>query len=86
MSRRLLDLTGARLDSAWCTAGLDVQVLSLNSPGLQAESDAATAVSRATAVNDLLAATIEAHPTRFAGFAALPLQDPQAAAKESSAR
>ena len=34
------------------------------------------------AVNDLLAATIEAHPTRFAGFAALPLQDPQAAAKE----
>src|SRR3954453_14333068 len=81
MSRRLLDLTGARLERM-DAAGLDVQVLSLNSPGLQAEPDAATAVSRATAVNDLLAATIEAHPTRFAGFAALPLQDPQAAAKE----
>ena len=81
MSRRLLDLTGARLERM-DAAGLDVQVLSLNSPGLQAEPDAALAVSRAAAVNDLLAGTIETHPTRFAGFAALPLQDPQAAAKE----
>jgi 2,3-dihydroxybenzoate decarboxylase len=80
-SRRLLDLTGERLE-AMDAAGLDVQVLSLNSPGIQAEPDPGVAVSRAAAVNDLLAATIEAHPSRFAGFAALPLQDPQAAAKE----
>lgn len=39
--------------------GLDVQVHSLSSPGTQAEADA-------TAAED---------PTRFAGFAALPLQD-----------
>ena len=39
-------------------------------------------MSRAATVNDVLAATIEAHPSRFAGYAALPLQDPQAAAKE----
>ncbi|WP_410574803.1 amidohydrolase family protein [Amycolatopsis sp. cmx-4-61] len=80
-SRRLLDLTGERL-SAMDAAGLDVQVLSLNAPGIQAETDPAIAVSRAAGVNDLLAGTIAEHPDRFAGFAALPLQDPQAAAKE----
>jgi 2,3-dihydroxybenzoate decarboxylase len=80
-SRRMLDLTGERLE-VMDAAGLDVQVLSLNSPGIQAEPDPAVAVARAVAVNDLLAETIAAHPTRFAGFAALPLQDPQAAAKE----
>lgn len=80
-SRRLLDLTGARIAEMDVT-GLDVQVLSLNSPGIQAEPDPAVAVTRAAAVNDLLAATIAEHPTRFAGFCALPLQDPKAAAKE----
>ena len=80
-SRRLLDLTGERLD-AMDAAGLDVQVLSLNSPGIQAERDARVAVAAARTVNDLLADTITAHPDRFAGFAALPLQDPAAAAGE----
>lgn len=80
-SRRLLDRTGERLE-LMDAAGLDMQVLSLNSPGIQAEPDPVVAVARAAAVNDLLAATVTAHPTRFAGFAALPLQDPQAAAKE----
>ncbi len=80
-SRQLLDLTGERLERM-DASGLDVAVLSLNSPGIQAESDPSVAVERAIAVNDLLADTIAAHPTRFAGFAALPLQDPQAAAKE----
>jgi 2,3-dihydroxybenzoate decarboxylase len=80
-SRRLLDLTAERLP-AMDAAGLDVQVLSLNSPGIQAEPDPAVAVARAAAVNDLLATTIAENPTRFAGFAALPLQDPPAAAAE----
>jgi len=80
-SRRLLDLTGERL-AGMDAAGLDLQVLSLNSPGIQAEPEPAIAVTRAAAVNDLLAGLIAEHPTRFAGFAALPLQDPQAAAKE----
>ncbi|ROR46374.1 amidohydrolase family protein [Kitasatospora cineracea] len=80
-SRRLLDLTGERL-AEMDAAGLDVQVLSLNSPGIQAEADNATAVARAAAVNDLLAGVVADHPDRFAGFAALPLQDPQAAARE----
>lgn len=80
-SRRLLDLTGERL-SEMDRAGIDMAVLSLNSPGIQAEADAGVAVSAAFAVNDFLAAVIAAHPTRFRGFAALPLQDPEAAAKE----
>lgn len=80
-SRRLLDLTGERLE-VMDAAGLDVQVLSLNSPGVQAEADAAMAVKAAAAINDLTAATIAEHPARFAGFAALPLQDPLAAANE----
>ena len=46
-SRRLLDLTGERVE-LMDAAGLDVQVLSLNSPGIQAEPDAAVAVSRAS--------------------------------------
>lgn len=80
-SRRLLDLTGERI-AEMDASGLDVQVLSLNSPGIQAEPDPAVAVARAAAVNDLLATIIAAHPTRFAGFCALPLQDPKAAANE----
>jgi 2,3-dihydroxybenzoate decarboxylase len=80
-SRRLLDLTGERLE-AMDAAGLDQQVLSLNSPGIQAEPDSRVAVAAARTVNDLLAGTIAAHPERFAGFAALPLQDPAAAAGE----
>ncbi|MGW1202296.1 amidohydrolase family protein [Streptomyces cyaneofuscatus] len=80
-SRRLLDITGERL-AEMDAAGLDMQVLSLNSPGIQAETDSAVAVAQAAAVNDLLAGVVRDHPERFAGFAALPLQDPQAAAKE----
>ena len=80
-SRRLLDLTDQRIPEM-DAAGLDMAVLSLNAPGIQAEPDASRAVSRAKDVNDFLAAVIEAHPTRYSGFAALPLQDPKAAAGE----
>jgi 2,3-dihydroxybenzoate decarboxylase len=45
-------------------------VLSLNSPGIQAEPEAAVAVRAALAVNDLLASVIGDHPDRFRGFAA----------------
>src|SRR5947208_1440290 len=80
-SRRLLDLTEERLP-AMDAAGVDVAVLSLNSPGIQAETDVAAAESGAAAVNDFLAAVVAEHPSRFSGFAALPLQDPEAAARE----
>jgi 2,3-dihydroxybenzoate decarboxylase len=44
--------------------------------------DAATAASLARAANDELAAAIAAHPTRFAGLAAIAPQDPATAARE----
>jgi predicted TIM-barrel fold metal-dependent hydrolase len=76
----LLNLGNTRL-AAMDAAGIDVQVLSHNQPGCQA-LDAATAIPLAREVNDLLAAAINKHPRRFAGFAALPTADPTAATKE----
>jgi hypothetical protein len=62
-------------------AGIDMQVLSLNSPGVeQSEPDVAGACARDA--NDFLADAIKRHPTRFAGFASLPIQAPDKAAEE----
>jgi predicted TIM-barrel fold metal-dependent hydrolase len=62
-------------------AGIDMQVLSLTSPGTeQLEATAATAVAREA--NDRVAEAVRAHPTRLAGFACLPTADPQAAVAE----
>lgn len=80
-SRRLLDFTEERIPEM-DAYGLDMQVLSLNAPGIQAEKEPATAVTKAKTLNDFLAGVIADHPTRFSGFAALPLQDPKAAADE----
>lgn len=80
-TRRLLDLTEERIP-LMDAAGLDLTVLSLNAPGIQAEPDASKAVSQAKTVNDVLAGIINANPAHFSGFAALPLQDPRAAADE----
>ncbi len=62
-------------------AGIDMQVLSLNSPGVeQSEPDDAVAIARDA--NDFLADVIQRNPTRFAGFASLPIQSPDKAAEE----
>lgn len=63
-------------------AGIDIQVLSLTVPGLQIDIDEGDARERARSANDYLAHVISEHPKRFRGFAALPLQDPRAAARE----
>jgi 2,3-dihydroxybenzoate decarboxylase len=62
-------------------AGVDMQVISHGAPALQRLA-ADVAVPLAPKVNDKLAAAVKAHPTRFAGFAALPTADPKAAADE----
>jgi predicted TIM-barrel fold metal-dependent hydrolase len=62
-------------------AGIDMQVLSLTSPGTE-QLDAAAATAIARDANDLVAEAVRAHPARFAGFAALPTADPQAAIAE----
>lgn len=62
-------------------AGIDLAVLSLMSPGVQMQ-EGANALALARHVNDHLADTVRRHPTRFAGLAVFPPQDPAAAAKE----
>ncbi len=62
-------------------AGIDLQVLSMGAPAMQA-FDAATAVPLATAANDRLKSIIDTRPDRFAGFATLPTASPVAAADE----
>jgi predicted TIM-barrel fold metal-dependent hydrolase len=62
-------------------AGIDVQVLSLTSPGTE-QLDATEAMALAREANDFLAQAIRRHPTRLAGFAALPTAAPEAAAEE----
>ena len=62
-------------------AGVDIQVLSLTSPGVQ-QMDEAEAVAIAREQNDYLADRVKYYPDRFAGFAALPTAVPDQAAKE----
>jgi hypothetical protein len=62
-------------------AGIDMQVLSLNSPGVE-QAKPQDAVACARDANDFLAEAIKRHPTRFAGFASLPIQEPEKAADE----
>ncbi|BBX61703.1 amidohydrolase [Mycobacterium saskatchewanense] len=80
LQRRLGDLHGERF-AAMDDTGLDVQVLSLTSPGVQ-NVPAGDAVALQTASNDLVADAVRAHPDRLQGFATLAATDPGAAARE----
>ena len=62
-------------------AGIDRQVLSLMTPGVQLESED-RGVYLAELVNEAFAAICAAYPGRFLALAALPLQKPEAAAAE----
>ncbi|WP_347091166.1 amidohydrolase family protein [Sphingomonas parapaucimobilis] len=77
---RLADLGEGRL-ALMDEQGVDVQVLSLTTPGLH-NLGPGPAVECAWRVNDLVADACARHPTRFQGFAALPTSDPDAAARE----
>jgi 2,3-dihydroxybenzoate decarboxylase len=80
MEKRLYDLGELRLKEM-DEAGIDVQVLSHGAPSSQ-KLGADIAVPLTRRVNDRLHAAISAHPTRLAGFAALPTIDPAAAVDE----
>jgi predicted TIM-barrel fold metal-dependent hydrolase len=62
-------------------AGIDLQVLSHIAPGVQT-LEPSTAVSLSKEVNDWLGEVTNTYPTRFAGFAMLPMQSPKTAADE----
>jgi 2,3-dihydroxybenzoate decarboxylase len=79
-SKRLHDLGELRIREM-DEVGIDMQVLSHGAPSTQklAGPDAVPLTRR---VNDRLHAAVQAHPSRFAAFAALPTSDPKAAADE----
>jgi predicted TIM-barrel fold metal-dependent hydrolase len=77
---QLCDLDDRRI-ADMDAAGIDVQVLSLTAPGVE-QLDAAEAVALAREANDHLAEAVRRHPSRFAGFAALPTAAPETAADE----
>ena len=62
--------------------GIEMMILSLNAPAIQAIHDANRAIEVAREANDVCAEHMRKRPDRFQSFAALPMQDPQAAAAE----
>jgi 2,3-dihydroxybenzoate decarboxylase len=79
--RRMLDLDDERLREM-DTHGIAFAILSLNAPGVQSVFDPQKAADVARRANDALAAAVARHPDRYAGFAAVPMQDPEAAIVE----
>jgi uncharacterized protein len=72
---------GERRIAAMDEAGLDVQVISLTSPGLH-NLPADEAVRLQVETNDRIAELVASHPDRFQGFATLAMPAPAAAAEE----
>src|SRR5260221_3532308 len=77
----LLPEIGERRLRSMNEAGITVQVLSNSGPGPDLVPGA-EGIALAREMNDHLAAAIARHPDRFAGFAVLPMQSPEAAAAE----
>jgi len=77
---KLLD-TGEKRLKDMDAAGIDVQVLSLTTPGVE-RLDPAKGTALARQINDELSEIVQRHPDRFIGFAALAPKDPEAAADE----
>jgi uncharacterized protein len=77
---QLSDLGDKRI-AAMDAAGVDMQVVSLNSPGAE-QLEPAEAIPLTRDANDFLADAVERNPTRFAAFAALPTAAPDRAAEE----
>jgi len=81
IEERLPEFNEQRLQSM-DAAGIEISVLSQTAPGVQRLSDPQEAVEAAQSSNDFLARQISLHPSRYRGFACLPLQDPQASVLE----
>jgi predicted TIM-barrel fold metal-dependent hydrolase len=74
LSARILDIHDRRLR--------EMMLLSLNAPAVQEIPDIRKGSEMARRANDYLAAEVSKRPDRFQGFAALPMQDPEQAARE----
>jgi predicted TIM-barrel fold metal-dependent hydrolase len=81
LSGRLLDIHGKRLRQM-DEQGIEMMLLSLNAPAIQAIPDVKKANELAKKANDFLAEEVAKRPDRFQGLAALPMQDPDLATRE----
>ncbi len=81
LESRLLDIQVKRLGEM-DKHGVEIMILSLNAPAVQAIADRKRAVEIARKANDFLAEQVAKNPKRFQAFAALPMQDPEAATRE----
>lgn len=81
LSARLLDIQERRLREM-DAHGMDMMILSLNAPAVQAIPDRRKANEIAMRANDFLAEQVAKRPDRFQAFAALPMQDPDLATRE----
>ncbi len=81
LQSRLLDIQDKRL-KLMDAHGIETMILSLNAPAVQAIAETGRAIDIARRANDALAEECAKRPDRFRAFAALPLQDPEAAARE----
>ena len=81
LSSRIMDIQDRRLREM-DENGIEMMLLSLNAPAIQAIPDPTIATELAQRANDYLAEEVAKRPDRFQGLAALPMQDPDAAASE----
>jgi 2,3-dihydroxybenzoate decarboxylase len=81
LRRRISDIHDERL-AHMDEHGVEMMILSLNAPAIQAIPDAARANEVAHRANDFLAEEVRKRPDRFQGLAALPMQDPDLASRE----
>ena len=78
-ARHLMDMADQRI-AQMDETGLDVQVLSLTTPGLHELGP--DSVDLARRVNDAVAEAVARHPDRLQALATLPVSTPEAAARE----
>ena len=81
LRHRLLDIHDTRLGQM-DEHGIELMLLSLNAPAVQAVPDPAMAVGLSQRANDFLAEQVARRPDRFQALAALPMQSPDEAARE----
>jgi len=77
-SAKILDFMKYRIDDM-DKYGMNMMLLSLNSPAIQCIPNTKKAITVAKRANDVMAEAIAKNPTRYRGLAALPLQDVDAA-------
>lgn len=80
-TRQILDLGNERIENM-DKSGIGFALLSLNAPGVQGILNAGIAMNVAKKANDRMAEAVAKHPERYAALAALPMHDPDAAARE----